>query len=84
MILRSFSVRSYIDAALQLARYETDENGMVVAEVPNVAGFFSEGKNVEEARRELANAIEGNIVLALQLNREIPELPGVQIEAQVA
>ncbi len=84
MILRSFSVRGYIDAALQLARYETDENGMVVAEVPNVAGFFSEGKNVEEARRELADAIEGNIVLALQLNREIPELPGVQIEAQVA
>ncbi|MEY4529745.1 MAG: hypothetical protein RLZZ156_466 [Deinococcota bacterium] len=84
MILRSFSIRGYIEAALQLARYETDENGMVVAEVPNVAGFFSEGKSVEEARRQLADAIEGNIVLALQLNREIPTLAGVQIEECVA
>ncbi len=84
MILRSFSIRGYIDAALQLARYETDENGMVVAEVPDVAGFFSEGKSVEEARRELADAIEGNVVLALQLNRDIPALPGVQIEECVA
>lgn len=84
MIIRSFSIRGYIEAALLLARYETDENGVVVAEVPNAPGYFSEGRTVEEARRELADAIEGNLVLALQLNRDIPVLPGIQIEERVA
>jgi predicted RNase H-like HicB family nuclease len=84
MTIRSFSISRYIETALFLARYETDENGMVVAEVPNVPGYFSEGSSVEEARRELADAIEGNLLLALQLQRPIPELPGFHIEEQVA
>lgn len=69
-----FSISDYVEKALRLAEYEQDENGMVVACVPNASGFFSQGENFEEARDNLRDAIEGNLVVALQLGFEIPEI----------
>ena len=37
---KSFSLSAYIEQALRMAEYEKDENGVVVASVPNVAVFF--------------------------------------------
>lgn len=70
---KSFSLSAYVEQALKLAEYEKDENGTIVAYVPNVSGFFSQGDNFEEARDNLRDAIEGNLVVALQLGFEIPQ-----------
>lgn len=78
--LRSFSLLHYVDAALTLADYERDEDGVVIAIVPNVSGFFAQGDTFEEARANLRDVIEGNILLALQLGLPIPVVPGVSIE----
>ncbi len=77
---KSFSISAYVEQALKLAEYEKDENGVVVASVPNVSGFFSQGENFEEARLNLRDAIEGNLVVALQLGFEIPPIAGVDIK----
>jgi predicted RNase H-like HicB family nuclease len=77
---KSFSISAYVEQALKLAEYEKDENGVVVASVPNVSGFFSQGENFEEARDNLRDAIEGNLVVALQLGFEIPQIAGVEIK----
>ncbi len=77
---KSFSVSAYVEQALKLAEYEKDENGIIVASVPNVSGFFSQGENFEEARVNLRDAIEGNLVVALQLGFEIPPIAGVDIK----
>ncbi len=77
---KSFSVSAYVEQALKLAEYEKDENGIIVASVPNVSGFFSQGENFEEARVNLKDAIEGNLVVALQLGFEIPPIAGVDIK----
>jgi predicted RNase H-like HicB family nuclease len=77
---RSFSISAYVEQALKLAEYEKDEDGVVVASVPNVSGFFSQGENFEEARDNLRDAIEGNLVVALQLGFEIPKIAGVEIK----
>jgi len=77
---RSFSISAYVEQALKLAEYEKDEDGVVVASVPNVSGFFSQGENFEEARDNLRDAIEGNLVVALQLGFEIPQMAGVEIK----
>lgn len=77
---KSFSISAYVEQALKLAEYEKDENGMIVASVPNVSGFFSQGENFEEARVNLRDAIEGNLVVALQLGFEIPPIAGVDIK----
>jgi hypothetical protein len=47
---KSFSLSTYVEQALKLAEYEKDENGFIVASVPNISGFFSQGENFEEAR----------------------------------
>lgn len=76
---KSFSISAYVEQALKQAEYEKDENGAVVASVPNIAGFYSQGENFEEARVNLRDAIEGNLVVALQLGFEIPPIAGVDI-----
>ena len=76
---KSFSLSAYIEQALKLAEYEKDEDGVVVAAVPNVSGFFSQGENFEEARNNLRDAIEGNLLVALQLGFTIPEIAGVEM-----
>jgi predicted RNase H-like HicB family nuclease len=75
--VRTFSLMRYVDTALSLAQYERDEDGVVVATVPDASGFFSQGDSFEEARTNLRDAIEGNVLLALQLGLPIPTMPGI-------
>lgn len=82
--LRTFSLSRYVDAALELAEYARDEDGVVVASVPEASGFFAQGDTFEEARANLRDVIEGNILLALQLDLPIPFISGVAIEEQDA
>jgi predicted RNase H-like HicB family nuclease len=67
---------------LQRAEYYKDENNTVIAKVPNIPGYFAQGDNFEEARDNLEDVIEGNIMLALQLNIEIPPIEGLAIKEE--
>lgn len=82
--VRFFSLSRYVDAALRQAEYHRDENGVVIAEVPNAAGFYAQGDSFEEARDNLRDVIEGNVLLALQLGFDIPTIAGITIEVQDA
>ena len=44
--------------------------------------FFAQGDSFEDARDNLRDVIEGNVLLALQLGIEIPRLRGVEIEEE--
>jgi predicted RNase H-like HicB family nuclease len=81
--IRMFALSQYLDAALRLAEYERDEDGGIIACVPNASGFFSQGDNFKEARENLCDAIEGNVLLALQLGFPTPAIEGITIEEQV-
>jgi predicted RNase H-like HicB family nuclease len=74
----------YVEAALTQAEYDRDENGVVIGTVPGASGFFAQGDNFEDARLNLRDVIEGNVLLALQLGLEIPAITGVTIEEQNA
>jgi len=80
----SFSLLRYVEAALRQAEYERDENGVIIAQVPGASGFFAQGETFEDARLNLRDVIEGNVLLALQLGFPIPPVPGVEIEEQDA
>jgi predicted RNase H-like HicB family nuclease len=82
MTVRLFSLSRYVEAALQRAEYERDENGVVITQVPGASGFFAQGDTFEEARQNLQDAIEGNVLLALQLGSSIPVIGEVTIEEQ--
>lgn len=74
-----FSVTEYAEQALRMAEYLRDENGAVIGKVPGASGFFAQGDSFEEARTNLREVIEGNVVLALQLGLPIPEIGGVKV-----
>jgi predicted RNase H-like HicB family nuclease len=80
---RVFSVTEYAEGALRRAEYFRDENGVIVGKVPGASGFFAQGDTFEQARANLRDVIEGNIVLALQLGLPIPEIEGVKMTEQV-
>lgn len=82
--VRYFSLLRYMDAALRQAEYHRDENGVVIAEVPGAPGFYAQGDTFEDARENLRDVIEGNVLLALQLGLDIPEIAGVAVEVQNA
>jgi predicted RNase H-like HicB family nuclease len=82
--IRMVPFASYIEAALRLAEYERDEDGVVIAEVSHAQGFYAQGNTFEEARENLRDVIEGHLVLALQLGWPIPAIEGVIIEEQDA
>jgi predicted RNase H-like HicB family nuclease len=80
MKVKAFSLTRYVEAALKKAEYFRDENGMVIARVPQASGFFAQGDTFEEARANLRDVIEGNVLLALQLGLGLPRIERVEIE----
>jgi predicted RNase H-like HicB family nuclease len=80
MKLRIFSLRHYVEAALKQADFVRDEDGVVVARVPHAAGFFAQGDDRRQARENLRDVIEGNVLLALQLGLDIPHIAGVAMK----
>ena len=78
--MSTIHILQYIQKALEKAEYYRDKNGVVIAKVPGVEGFFAQGDNFEEARNNLRDVMEGNIVVALQLGFPIPKIGGLTIE----
>jgi predicted RNase H-like HicB family nuclease len=78
--VKVLSLLDYVEGALKRAEYYRDENRVVIGKVPGVAGFFAQGDSFEDARENLKDVIEGNLLLALQLGLEIPCFEGVGIE----
>lgn len=81
--IRSFSLTEYIDAAIALAEYEKGQTDAVVAIVPEMQGYYSQGDTFEEAPSNLRDAIEGIVMLRLQLGWKIQEIPRVEIREEV-
>ena len=79
MKVKVFSISRYLDAALKLAEYTRDENGVIIAEAPGISGFFSQGNSFEEARENLRDAVEGNMLLSQQLGWDIPGISDTRI-----
>lgn len=75
-----FSLSKYVEKVLEKAEYCRDENGVVIAKIPKMNGFFAQGNNFEEARQNLQEVIEGNVILALQLGFSIPGLEYVDVK----
>ncbi|HIE50257.1 MAG TPA: type II toxin-antitoxin system HicB family antitoxin [Armatimonadetes bacterium] len=78
--VKVFSLVEYVQQALHQARYESDENGMIIAYVPGCSGFFAQGETFEEARENLQDVMEGNVLLALQMGWDLPVIEGVSVQ----
>jgi predicted RNase H-like HicB family nuclease len=71
----------YIEAALERAKYEIiEDEEPYYGEVPGLDGVWATGKTLEECRRNLAEVIDGWIVVRLRKGLSIPSIGGHEIE----
>ena len=78
--VKTFSLARYLRECLQRSECYQDENGTVIAKVSGASGFFAQGDSFEEARENLRDVIEGNVLLALHLGLDIPHYESVDLE----
>ena len=68
-------ITEYIAAALSRAKYEMiEDDEPYYGEVPELEGVWASGKTLEECRRNLAEVIDGWLVIRLKKGLPIPPL----------
>ena len=68
-------ILEYINAALEKAKYEIiEDDEPYYGEVPRLKGVWATGKTLEECRRNLAETIEGWIIIRLKKGLPIPSI----------
>lgn len=73
-------IRDYIDMALKQAHYEMiDDEEPFYGEVAELQGVWATGKTLEECRQNLAEIIDGWVLIRLARGLPIPEICGVRI-----
>ena len=72
----------YINAALAKARYEKidDPKEPYYGEVPELEGVWATGKTLEECRHNLAEVIDGWLVVRLKRGLPIPPIGEHRVE----
>ena len=74
-------ITQYIEAALSRARYEIiEDEEPYYGEVPELEGVWATGKTLEECRRNLAEVIDGWLVVRLRRGFSIPSIGEHKIE----
>src|SRR5437868_6760047 len=67
-----FPLTAYIEAALEMARYDKLEDGSFAGEIPKLKGVIAFSKTLRECERELRSTLEDWILVGLRLGLELP------------
>ena len=74
-------IREYIETALKMAHYELiEDEEPFYGEVPQLQGVWATGRSLEECRLNLAEVIDGWVLVRLSRGLAIPRLGKAQIE----
>ena len=75
-------ITEYIEAAMSKARYEIikDEEEPYYGEVPELEGVWATGKTLEECRKNLAEVVDGWIIVRLREGLPLPPIEQYKIE----
>jgi predicted RNase H-like HicB family nuclease len=71
----------YINTALAQAHYEIiQDEEPYYGEIPGLPGVYATGRSLEECRKNLAEVIDGWIIIRLRRGMSIPPIQGICIE----
>ena len=74
-------ILEYIQAALSRAQYELiEDEEPYYGEIPELSGVWATGKTLEECRKNLAEVLDGWIVIHLKKGLPIPPIGEYSIE----
>lgn len=80
--MKRVNFRKYITEVLKNSAYEKGESSdVVIAEASDLPGCLTQGKNFEEARENLIDAIEPWITVGLKKGEEMPVVNGCRLAA---
>lgn len=69
----------YLEAAMDHAEYEKMEDGGWFASIPGFAGLWATGQNIEAARKELREALDGWIEVTIKTGNHVPAVGDVNL-----
>ena len=70
----------YVEAAMQKARFEQMEDGQWFASIPEFSGVWASASTEEEARKELADVLDGWISVHAGLGKNsLPDVKGTSL-----
>lgn len=75
-------INEYIQAALQRANYEREDN-VFYADVPELPGVLASGNTLEECRKELIEVVEGWLIVGIRHGDFLPILDGIDLNIGV-
>jgi predicted RNase H-like HicB family nuclease len=71
----------YVRAAMRRAHYEIlEDDGSFYGKIPAFGGVWATADTLEDCREELAEVLEGWIVLSLSRNLLLPTVDGISLE----
>lgn len=74
-----FPLSAYLNAALELARYDKLEDGTFAAEIPKLKGVISFGRTLKACQDELRSCLEDWVLVGLRLGHKLPRLAGIDL-----
>ncbi len=74
-----YPLTAYIEAALEMARYDKLEDGSFSGEIPKLKGVIAFGKSLRECEKELRSTLEDWILVGLKLGHKLPVVGGVDL-----
>ena len=75
----TFPLTAYIEAALEMARYDKLEDGSFSGEIPKLKGVIAFGKSLRECENELRSTLEDWILVGLRLGHKLPVIAGINL-----
>ena len=75
----TFPITAYIEAALELARYDKLDDGSFAGEIPKLKGVAAFGRTLRECEAELRSTLEDWILVGLRMGHELPVLAGIDL-----
>ena len=79
-----FPLTAYIEAALELARYDKLEDNSFAGEIPRLKGVIAFGKTLRECESGLRSVLEDWILIKARHGDGFPVIAGVDINPQSA
>ena len=74
-----YPLTAYIEAAMELARYDKLEDSTFAGEIPKLPGVISFGKTLAQCERELRSTLEDWLLVGLRLGHPLPKLAGIDL-----
>lgn len=78
-LLMTFPLTAYIEAALELARYDKLEDGSFAAEILKLKGVVAFGRSLRGCENELRSTLEDWILVGLRLGHKLPVIGGIDL-----